>query len=105
MKYGVVTLTEGNINHGHFYLTELMTMFPASVVGGSSKADAAAEHIEVHHGCGEPERTDIAGDKKIFRSRGWVSRFFDSHGLKAGDRVVVQLTGERRVHVYPARNG
>lgn len=104
MNYGIVTLTQGNINNGHFYLTEVMAMFPASVVGGSSKSNAAPECIEVHHGCGDPDSTDIAGDKKIFRSRAWVTTFFDAHGLQAGDRVVVQFTGERRVHVYPAQN-
>ena len=42
---------------------------------------------------------------KIFRSRAWVREFFAVHQLQAGDKVVVELTGPYRFHVYPLRSG
>jgi hypothetical protein len=103
MRIGIVTLTQGNINNNHLYLTEIMSMFPATAVGGSSEAEAAPQLLEVHSGIGEPVNTDIAGDKRIFRKRTWVGEFFRAHQLKSGDRVVIEQTGPTRFHVYPCR--
>lgn len=80
-----------------------MELFPAASVGGSSEADRASQLLEVKSGVGVPVLTDIAGDKKIFRSRAWVGEFFATHQLKAGDSVVVERTGTHRYHVYPKR--
>jgi hypothetical protein len=104
LRVGVVTLTQGNLKNGHLYLTEIMALFPPSSVGGSSDAEQALQLLEVHSGIGAPVQTDIAGDKKIFRKRSWVGEFFRTHQLKAGDKVVIERTGESRYHVYPKRN-
>ena len=103
MRYGIIELTQGNINNDHLYLTAIMELFPAASVGGSSVADRASQLLEVHSGIGAPVLTDIAGDKKIFRSRAWVGEFFATHQLKAGDSVIVERTGTHRYHVYPKR--
>lgn len=103
LRYGIIELTQGNLNNAHLYLTSIMELFPAASVGGSSATDRAPQLLEIHSGIGEPALTDIAGDKKIFRSRAWVGDFFSTHQLKAGDSVVVERTGTYRYHVYPKR--
>ncbi|RUO38625.1 hypothetical protein CWE13_02985 [Aliidiomarina shirensis] len=103
MRYVTIELTQGNINNNHLYLSSAMKMFPTSSVGGANSDSMADVLLEVHSGIGDPIKTDIAGDKKIFRKRSWVGEFFRAHALKAGDKVVVQSTGENRYHVYPSR--
>lgn len=103
MRYGIIELTQGNLNNDHLYLTNIMELFSATSIGGSSDAERASQLLEVHSGIGEPVVTDIAGDKKIFRKRAWVGEFFAMHQLKAGDSVVVERTGTYRYHVYPKR--
>lgn len=103
MRYGIIELTQGNINNDHLYLTSIYDLFPATSIGGGSEADVAPQLLEVHSGIGAPVMTDIAGDKKIFRRRGWVGDFFAVHKLAAGDSVVVEETGPNRYHVYPLR--
>ena len=34
MRVRVLTLTQGNINNDHLYLTEILSIFPASAIGG-----------------------------------------------------------------------
>ena len=103
MRYGIIELTQGNLNNDHLYLTSIMELFPATSIGGSSEAECAPQRLEVHSGIGVPVLTDIAGDKKIFRKRAWVGEFFATHQLKAGDSVVIERTGPHRYHVYPKR--
>jgi hypothetical protein len=103
MKRGLVEITEGNIRNNHSYLASVIEMFPKDVIGGSHEGQAAQMELEIHFGCAPPVSSDIAGDKKIFRARGWVGNFFKAHGVRAGDIVVLEMTGPRRVHVYPAR--
>lgn len=103
MPLGVITLTEGNINNSHLYLTDIMSLFPATAVGGPNESAHASKPLEIHPGFGDPVFTEIAGDKKIFRKRAWVAEFFRVHDLKAGDQVVIEKTGETRFHVYPKR--
>lgn len=103
MRVGVITLTQGNINNNHLYLTEIMSLFPINAIGGPNEAERADQLLEVHFGTGNPVVTDIANDKKIFRSRAWLAEFFRTHELKAGDKVVIERTGEARFHVYPCR--
>ena len=103
MRYGIIELTQGNLNNDHLYLTNIMELFSATSIGGSSDLERASQLLEVHSGIGEPVVTDIAGDKNIFRKRGWVGEFFATHQLKAGDFVVVERTGPHRYHVYPKR--
>ncbi len=103
MRYGIIELTQGNINNNHLYLESIYDLFPAASIGGGSEAEAASRLLEVHSGIGIPTMTDIAGDKKIFRRRAWVGEFFSVHDLADGDCVVVEETGPNRYHVYPLR--
>lgn len=103
MSYRIITLTQGNVNNDHLYLTDAWDLIPRDAVGGGNEGLQAPRNLEVHFGVGEPVSTDVAGDKKIFRKRAWVREFFAAHSLGAGSRVVVEKTGPYRFHVYPAR--
>lgn len=103
MSVFIVQLTQGNLNNNYPYLGSALRLFPPSAFGGPSDDDLANQLLEVHYGAGQPVMTDIALDKKIFRSRRWVREFFRSHKLRAGDRVAIEQTGPGRCHVYPVR--
>lgn len=104
MEYAVIKLTQGNINNSHLYLSSVIEFFPKNSIGGPNEDSEGELKLEVHSGIEQPVLTDIAGDKKIFRKRGWVREFFEVHDLKAGDRVIIERTGEHRYHVYPLRS-
>lgn len=103
MAFVTIELTQGNIKNNHLYLSSVIEFFPPSVIGGANKDDLAEKSLIIHAGLDELITSDIAGDKKIFRSRGWVSRFFKAHGLKAGDKVVIEHVDAFTYHVYPSR--
>jgi hypothetical protein len=83
---------EANIRNNHIYLTRVMDMFPADVVGGRNEAHAAPRMLRVCWG-NETIETDIDGSKRIFRRRGWLGKFFKENRIKAGDRVLLERVG------------
>lgn len=103
MKYVVVELTQGNINNSHLYLSSVIDFFPEVAIGGPNDESEAEVKLEVHNGIEQAVLTDIAGDKKIFRKRGWVKEFFEAHKMKAGDKVIIEKTGHNRYHIFPVR--
>jgi hypothetical protein len=84
-----LTVTQGNIDNSHLYLTEVMDMFPADVLGGEDESRAAPRMVRVLWG-GEAVDTDIDRSKHIFRRRGWVARFFNEGRIQAGDQVLLE---------------
>jgi hypothetical protein len=103
MNYRVITLTQGNINNNHLYLTDVWDIIPKDAVGGGNESESAAKTVEVQFGGSEPIITDIAGDKKIFRKRSWVGSFFRVNNLKAGSQVVIEKTGDYSFKIYPVK--
>jgi hypothetical protein len=103
MQSKVITLTQGNINNSHFYLRDVMELFPPSSIGGTNKGEKAKMQLEIDWGSLQPVITDIAGDKKIFRKRGWIRQFFETHKLTAGSKIVVEHVGLGKYRVYPKR--
>ncbi len=101
MAYRVIELTEGNIRNNHLYLSRIMDFFPPNSIGGSNLSSQASQLLEVDYGAETPVITDIAGDKKIFRKRGWVKDFFIMNQLKMGDKVVIEHVGDCKYKVYP----
>lgn len=89
---GEVEITDGNIANKHIYLRSFFDRFPADAVGGPNKATRAKRDITIDWGGAEAVQTDIDGQKKFFRARGWIGAFFQMNGAKAGDRVVVEET-------------
>lgn len=96
---GKVVLTDGNLRNNHFYLTSLMKLLPADAVGGKNIREAAPRSITVDWGGYSPVSTDIDGSKKIFRSRGWVAKFFAQNGARPGDKVRVHEVGPYQYQV------
>ena len=90
---GQTTLTAGNIKNNHIYLREFFNAFPKEVIGGSNAATAARQTITVEWGGGCTAVTDLDGDKKFFRKRGWVREFFARTRAAAGDTVLVEHLG------------
>lgn len=85
----LLTVTQGNIDNSHLYLTDVMDMFPADVLGGEDESRAAPRTVRVMWG-DEAVDTDIDRSKNIFRRRSWVGRFFDEAQVQAGDRVLLE---------------
>jgi DNA polymerase-3 subunit epsilon len=87
---GTTEITQGNINHSHIYLRSFFEKFPADAIGGSNRASVAQREIAVDWGGGTVVMTDLDGEKKFFRKRGWIREFFERHGVRAGDMVTVE---------------
>lgn len=96
-----LVINRANIKHGHMYLRDGVKFFPADAIGGGNKRDLGIP-IKLHVGSSQPVITDIDGVKKIFRSRSWEREFFERHGLREGQKIVVQKVAEREYHVFPA---
>ena len=88
---GTAVLTQGNINNNHFYLRDVWTVFPADCIGGSNMATSAVRSVTVSWRADMLETTDIDGQKKLFRKRGWVREFFQQYNARAGDQVRIHM--------------
>lgn len=82
-----VEITAGNLQHNHIYLRNFMDLFPEDAIGGSNRSVLAARLLTLEAEGLSSIETDIAGDKKIFRDRGWVGAFFRKNEVGPGDRV------------------
>lgn len=104
-QFGVVKVTEGNLKNNSLRLGEVLELFPNDAIGGPSWVQAAPRLLEINYGTGNPEFTDIARDKMIFRKRTekGIGAFYKAHQLNPGDQVVIECTGQDRYHVYPRR--
>lgn len=102
---GEVEITEGNITHNHIYLRAFFDRFPADAVGGSNKAARANQDLTIEWGGGEPVQTDLDGQKKFFRARGWIGVFYKLNRAEAGDYVVVEETAPYRYRVSLKTSG
>jgi DNA polymerase III subunit epsilon len=85
----LITITQGNLDHNHMYITDVADLFPEDVIGGPDESQAAPRTVRVHWGSGTVD-TDIVRDKNIFRRRGWVRQFFSEARIVAGDRVLLE---------------
>jgi hypothetical protein len=85
----LLTVTQGNLDNKHLYLTKALDLFPDDVFGGADARRAAPRTVRVQWGKEEVE-TDIDRAKRLFRKRGWVGRFFSENRIQAGDRVLLE---------------
>jgi hypothetical protein len=100
----VIRLTQGNLNNNHIYLRRHLDFFPADTIGAANARDGEGALLTLHfEGHPEPVRTDIPVDKKIFRCRGDVGRFFARHHLTEGDSVVIKRISSYEYHLAPGR--
>jgi hypothetical protein len=87
---GETEISQGNINNNHFHLTNFIGKIPLEIIGGANKTALAKSVALIDWGGIEPVETDIAGDKNIFRKRGWVGKFYKLNRAKVGDFVVLE---------------
>jgi hypothetical protein len=99
----VIRLTQGNLNNNHIYLRKHLDFFPPDAIGAANAHEGEGTLLTLHfEGLLEPVETDIAGDKKIFRCRGEVGRFFAHYGLSEGDHVVIERLSAHEYRIRPA---
>jgi hypothetical protein len=91
-----VEVTAGNLQHNHVYLRKFMDLFPEDVIGGSNRSARAPRFLTLEAEGLPSVETDIAGDKKIFRDRGWVGAFFRHNEVGPGDKVGMTRLGPYR---------
>lgn len=102
---GEVEITNGNITNSHIYLRSFFERFPADAIGGSNRATRGKRDLVIQWGGAEPILTDLDGHKKFFRARGWIRAFYELHGARAGDRVVVEEVAPYRYRVSLKKSG
>ena len=103
-SYREVRITDGALNNNYFSVGRIVDFFPNDVLGGANRDKSAERQIMIFWGAGRPVKSDIAGDKNVFRERSWVGDFYDAHKIQRGDRVIVEKISEYRYHIYPKRD-
>lgn len=86
---GITEVTEGNIKNNHIYLRSFFEKFPCDAIGGSNAASAAGREVALHWGNSIPVLTDLDGEKRFFRKRGWIREFFEHNDVQPGDRIAI----------------
>lgn len=98
----VVTLTQGNIDNNHIYLSRHLDFFPGDAIGAPNRHDGVGTPLRLHFdGLADTVETDIPSDKKFFRDRASVGEFFTRHSLHAGDQVAIERLAAREYHIMP----
>ncbi|MEY8880578.1 hypothetical protein [Donghicola sp. XS_ASV15] len=98
-------ITGGSLRNKYIRLGDCMDSLPEDVIGGGNKSEAASKELTVHWGGPNPARTDIAGDKKIFRDRSIMRNFIETAGACEGDVIVISLSDPYTVHLSLERSG
>jgi len=94
-----VKLTDGNVGNHHFYLRECASLIPDGGIGGKNKTQPGV-NFTVRFQPGPTVETDVAGDKMIFRCRGAMREFLEASAAIAGDRVVIERSGDRQLTIW-----
>lgn len=89
---GITEVTQANIDYKHIYFRPFFGEFPKDAIGGSNAVSAALREIRIDWGGASPVMTDLDGEKKFCRKRGWVREFFAHTEARAGDIVSVEET-------------
>jgi len=97
-----IRVNQANIDHGHIYLREAMSMFPKSVIGGSNKSEMSKQLLSLTYDGLDAVRTDIDGKKLFFRERSAVKEFFKLKNIRANDEVIVTKAGDFEYFVKKA---
>jgi hypothetical protein len=86
-----IEITQGNLDHNHFYLRQHLHRFPDDLIGGANKAKMARREALIDWGGPEPASSDIDGVRhKFFRRRSWVGAFYRMNRVRAGDRIRIE---------------
>ena len=101
-----IRITEGNIRNSHIPVTGLRNILPSDCFGKPRKTKGLGRSIRLYlEGLNTTIETDIGTDAKTgkprrqFRVRGWISKFFNHYGAKAGDILEFERVDERDYHL------
>ena len=103
METREIRLTAGNIRNNYIDLTDVIGLFPKEVIGGNNKKNMG-KRVLVKTDNGLQFHTDIAGDKKIFRARGVIKRFFNRSRLEEGDIVAISKISDYEYFLAKKQN-
>ena len=85
-KKRLISITRGNVNNDHIYISGHHDFFPKECYGKSGKKKGIGEMLILFpEGFREPIETDISTNGKngkprnFFRKRTWVKHFFKNH--------------------------
>jgi ASCH domain len=106
-----ITLTDGNITNGHFYLRSILEFFPEDAIGGSDRSQTAKATLTLDYHPGQKDvRTDITGPNRLtrekrsshcfFRERTPTKDFFKRSGAAAGDSVVIERLASHHFSIF-----
>jgi len=96
-----ITVTQGNLNNNYMSVAGNEWFFPQDSFGGNNSRHQGREISLKVSGLPDVVLTDIAGDKKVFRRRGWCAKFFRIHNVKAGARLTIRRIADYEYEVYP----
>lgn len=86
MQVGSVTLSPANIKYRQFYVSSIRELF----FPDGRHLDTV---FDIDIGDSRSVQTTIMPEYLYFRNKSWMPAFFDSHGLEAGDTLVITKTG------------
>lgn len=96
-----VALSEAAVRQRTVRVAQYIGAFPAACIGGPNRKEAG-EPIRLDLADGPTVETDLDGQRKMFRWRGWGG-WFEAHGVGPGDRLQFFRLGERHFKVRPTR--
>lgn len=100
----LIRVTAGNLRNSHIYVTGHLDFFPPDAFGSSRRSAGSARNsilIELD-GLNKTVQTDIACEAKTgkprrhFRGRAPFREFFQYHGIRPGDSLELERTGDRQ---------
>ena len=99
----VVLVTKGGLTHSYLGVGKHQKFFPSDSFGSSNKSKGMGKALCLHvAGIEKDIMTDIVRDKMFFRQRAWCGQFFKIHGLKAGDKIIIEKINEYEFIVFPS---
>ncbi len=100
----LLVITQGALTHSYMNVASNLSFFPTDSIGASSAKYGLGKMLKLHvDGLSLPIETDIAGDKKFFRERGWCADFYRVHALQPGDEVLIERLSEYEYRVSPGK--
>jgi len=104
----LVSVTKGNIDNDHFYISGHHDFFPKQVYGASSRKGGTGRAVKLLiEGLPDPVETDIAVNgtngrpRNFFRRRAWVRLFFARHEIRQGDVIAIERIDRFVYRIYP----
>ncbi|MDZ7619748.1 MAG: DNA cytosine methyltransferase, partial [Patescibacteria group bacterium] len=98
----VLQVTPGNLRQSHLYVNRHYDFFPADCIGSPTRSSSDLGTIDIHlDGLDQMVTTDIARNaatgkpRGFFRARGLIRRFYEHHGVKAGESLTLERLSER----------